>query len=123
MKRSLLAAIALLGLASPAAAFWEYGHETVATIAYANVTPKTRPRSDRLLAQQALLDTPTCPARTIEQASVWADCIKPLKPPTAIAFGYAYNWHYPERRRLHAVRPHAEPARTAIASRRRSTAT
>lgn len=87
----ILALAALLTLtASPAAAYWEYGHETVAAIAYRNVEPRTRTAIDRLLAKQALLETPSCPARTIEQASVWADCIKPLGQ----RFSYAYNWHY-----------------------------
>lgn len=91
MKRLILALAALLTLmASPASAYWEYGHETVAAIAYRNVKPQTRAAIDRLLARQALLETPTCPARTIEQASVWADCIKPLGQ----RFSYAYNWHY-----------------------------
>ena len=99
MKRFILAAassaLAVTGLASPAAAFWEYGHQTVAQIAYANVTPKTKAAIRRLLAQQALLDTPECPAGTIEQASVWADCIKPLKTADGKSrFGFAYSWHY-----------------------------
>lgn len=85
----LLAALAGL-LPTPALAYWEYGHETVAAIAYRNVTPQTRAEIDRMLARQGLLETPTCPARTIEQASVWADCIKALGP----RFSYAYNWHY-----------------------------
>jgi hypothetical protein len=91
VKRLILALAALLTLtASPALAYWEYGHETIASIAYRNVKPQTRAAIDRLLAKQGLLETPTCPARTIEQASVWADCIKPLGP----RFSYAYNWHY-----------------------------
>lgn len=92
MIRTLLAAIALAMsvAATPASAYWEYGHETIASIAYRNVKPETRRAIDRLLAKQGLLETPTCPARTIEQASVWADCIKPL----GARFSYAYNWHY-----------------------------
>jgi hypothetical protein len=91
VKRLFLALAALLTLTtSPALAYWEYGHETIASIAYKNVKPQTRVAIDRLLARQALLETPTCPARTIEQASVWADCIKPLGQ----RFSYAYNWHY-----------------------------
>ncbi|MCC2975054.1 S1/P1 nuclease [Sphingomonas sp. PL-96] len=90
MIRRFLFALALVFLASPAQAYWEYGHETVATIAYRNVTPQTRARIDALLRQQALLETPTCPARTIEEASVWADCVKPLGE----RFSYAYSWHY-----------------------------
>jgi hypothetical protein len=93
IRKLLLLAGALLGFgaaATPAAAYWEYGHETVAAIAYRNVSPKVQAEIRRLLARQALLETPTCPARTIEQASVWADCVKPLGP----RFSYAYNWHY-----------------------------
>jgi hypothetical protein len=92
MSRILLILAALLGFAaaSPAQAYWEYGHETVAAIAYRNVTPKTRAAIDRMLARAALMETPACPARTIEQASVWADCIKTLGP----RFSYAYSWHY-----------------------------
>lgn len=88
-KLALLLAV-LIGFASPAQAYWEYGHETVAAIAYRNVSPQVRREIDRLLTRQALLETPTCKARTIEQASVWADCIKTLGP----RFSYAYNWHY-----------------------------
>ncbi len=92
MIRTLLAAVTLLAslIATPALAYWEYGHETIASIAYKNVKPETRRAIDRLLAKQGLLETPTCPAKTIEQASVWADCIKPL----GARFSYAYNWHY-----------------------------
>lgn len=91
----LLALLAALLLASPAAAFWEYGHETVARIAYANVTPRTQAAIRRLLAQDRLLDTPECRANTIEGASTWADCIKPLKDANGQShFGYAFSWHY-----------------------------
>ncbi len=92
MIRKLSALLALVAslFALPAQAYWEYGHETVAAIAWANVTPATRAKIDALLRQQKLLDTPTCPARTIEQASVWADCVKPLGE----RFSYAYSWHY-----------------------------
>lgn len=83
--------ILLVALApSPAFAWWEYGHETVATIAYLNVSPRTRAEIDGLLRRAHLLDTPTCPARTIEQASVWPDCIKTLGD----RFSYASTWHY-----------------------------
>jgi hypothetical protein len=90
VTRILLLLAALVGLSSPARAYWEYGHETVAAIAYRNVTPAARAAIDRMLARTALMETPTCPARTIEQMSVWADCVKTLGP----RFSYAYNWHY-----------------------------
>ena len=92
---ALAAPLAALFAASPATAYWEYGHQTVARIAMANVTPKTRAAVKRLLAKTAALETPECPATTIEGASTWADCIKPLKNADGTPrFGYAYNWHF-----------------------------
>ena len=85
-----LAFLCLVLATAPAAAWWEYGHETTAAIAYAKVKPATRSAITRLLRQSAALDTPTCPARTIEQASVWPDCIKGLRD----RFSYQNSWHY-----------------------------
>ncbi|RVT94978.1 S1/P1 nuclease [Sphingomonas crocodyli] len=86
----LIAGLSSLLAAAPAYAWWEYGHETVATIALHEVNPKARAEIKALLAKSALLETPTCPAKTIEQASVWADCIKPMRD----RFSYIYSWHY-----------------------------
>ena len=90
MIRILALLAALFLLPSPAMAWWEYGHETVAQIAMKQVTPKTRAAVRALLARGALLETPTCPVSTIEKAAYWADCIKELGP----RFSYAYSWHY-----------------------------
>ena len=91
-NRFLVACVAALALlfAAPVAAYWEYGHATVAKIAWQQMRPDTRRAVARLLRQGRLLDTPTCPVATIEQASLWADCIKPLDE----RFAYAYSWHY-----------------------------
>ena len=91
-NRFLVACVAALALlfAAPVAAYWEYGHETVAKVAWQQMRPDTRRAVARLLRQGRLLDTPTCPVATIEQASLWADCIKPLDE----RFAYAYSWHY-----------------------------
>ena len=83
------AALALL-IAAPAAAYWEYGHETVAKIAWQQMRPDTRRAVAALLRQGRLLDTPGCPVASLDQASLWADCIKPLDE----RFAYAYSWHY-----------------------------
>lgn len=88
--RPLLLAFALLLAPAPALAWWEYGHETVARIAWIEASPGARAAMRRLLERSAALDTPTCPARTIEQASVWPDCIKALGD----RFSYAAPWHY-----------------------------
>jgi hypothetical protein len=91
VKRILVLLAALVGFASPAQAYWEYGHQTVAAIAYRNVTPQVRAEIARMLARSGpLLETPECPTRTIEQASVWADCVKKLGD----RFRYASVWHY-----------------------------
>src|SRR6478735_6520043 len=82
--------VALCLSASPAQAYWEYGHESVARIAWEQVRPDTRRAIAQLLRQGRLLETPTCPVATLEEASVWADCIKPLNE----RFAYAYSWHY-----------------------------
>ena len=94
MPNRLLAALggilALFSFAAPAQAYWEYGHETVARIAWLQMRPETRAKVSALLRQGRLLETPHCPVTTLEQASVWADCIKPLGE----RFSYAYSWHY-----------------------------
>ncbi|MDB5706476.1 MAG: hypothetical protein JWN66_3592 [Sphingomonas bacterium] len=91
----VIAAVALAATASPAAAYWEYGHQTIALIARANVKPTTRVAIDRILRQSTLLDTPTCPAGNIADASVWADCVKTIKTPDGKRpFDFAYSWHF-----------------------------
>jgi hypothetical protein len=90
LLRVLCALFALFSFAAPAQAYWEYGHETVARIAWLQMRPATRAKVAALLRQGRLLETPDCPVATIEQASLWADCIKPLGD----RFSYAYSWHY-----------------------------
>jgi hypothetical protein len=88
--RRLLAFLALLCLASPAAAWWEFGHYTVGRIGYMEAKPSTQATVRRLIASSRLLETPTCPIRSIEDASYWPDCIKALGD----RFSYAASWHY-----------------------------
>jgi len=87
---ALVAALSLIYASSPAVAWWEYGHQTTAEVAMKLVKPRTRQSILRLLKQQKQLETPTCPARTIEEASVWPDCIKTLGD----RFSYAFAWHF-----------------------------
>lgn len=97
MNKWLVRALVLVGLgvSSPVFAWWEYGHQTVAEIALTQATPKARAAIRQLIAHSGELATPTCPIRNIEEASVWADCIKPLKGADGKnRFGYAYSWHY-----------------------------
>jgi hypothetical protein len=90
MIRRFCLILLLLLAPSPAFAWWEYGHETVAEIAALNVDARSRAEIRRLLAHSRLLDTPTCPAHRIEELSVWPDCIKTLGD----RFSYAAPWHY-----------------------------
>jgi hypothetical protein len=88
--RFLAALAALLTLSTPAAAWWEYGHETVGRIAFDSARPETRAAIRKLMAQGRLLETPECSVATIELVSYWPDCVKPL----AERFSYASPWHY-----------------------------
>jgi hypothetical protein len=99
----LLLALAALLLPAPALAWWDYGHETVAEIAWAETRPETRAAMRRLFAAEHLLETPNCPVRDIAQASVWADCIKPLGD----RFSYQNSWHY---QNVHVCRPFDQAA-------------
>jgi S1/P1 Nuclease len=96
--RRLFLLLALLLLPSRALAWWDYGHRTVAGIAWHEVRPETRAAISRLLARSALLDTPACPVRTLEEASVWPDCIKDLGD----RFSYVFSWHF---QNVHVCRP------------------
>jgi hypothetical protein len=87
--RALLLLIALL-LPSPALAWWEYGHYTIARIAEDSVRPSTRAEIRRLIARSAVLETPECPVRSIEDAAYWPDCIRAYKE----RFSYSFSWHY-----------------------------
>jgi hypothetical protein len=87
---ALCGLLALFAAARPAHAYWECGHESVARIAWEQMRPDTRRQVAALLRQGRLLETPECPVAMIEQASVWADCIKPLGD----RFAYVYSWHY-----------------------------
>ena len=88
MRRLLLALLLLLP--SPALAWGEVGHRTVAAVALANIAPATRREVARLLSHRAELRTPDCPLATLGDASVWADCIRRDRP----RFDYTAPWHY-----------------------------
>lgn len=90
MKRFLISIALLFAPLAPAHAYWEYGHETVAHIAQANMSPKARENMQRLLRAAPMLGTPKCAMRNIGDASVWADCIKGDR----VRWGYTNNWHY-----------------------------
>jgi len=90
---ALIGALALLAAAlvpSQALAWGFYAHRKTAEIAEANVSPDTRAKIRRLMASEKLLGTPGCALATIEDASVWPDCIRR----DYWRWGYTAAWHY-----------------------------
>src|SRR5579875_1387528 len=73
---TLAAALAALVPAAPALAWGQFGHQTVAQIAYRNVRPATRRQIDRLIRASAALDVGKCAIHTLDDASTWPDCIR-----------------------------------------------
>jgi S1/P1 Nuclease len=90
VRRAVTALLLIFALAMPALAWWDYGHKTVAAIAWDVVKPQTRNAITALLKAEQLVETPTCPLKSIEDASNWPDCIKGL----GVRFDYAFPWHY-----------------------------
>ncbi|MFU7527477.1 S1/P1 nuclease [Qipengyuania sp. ASV99] len=91
MRHLLLAlcAFALL-VPAPASAWGFYAHRKTADIAETNVSPEARAKIRRLMRSEALLGTPECPLATIQDASVWPDCIRR----SFWRWGYTAAWHY-----------------------------
>ena len=90
MKFKILILSALLLAPAPASAWWEYGHYTVGRIAQLTAKPATVRAVRELIAQSALLETPKCPIRNIEDAAYWPDCAKTYGD----RFSYTFAWHY-----------------------------
>jgi hypothetical protein len=88
--KKLLLALLLALTPSQALGWWDYGHRTVARIAMLETSPRSRAEIARLLLNAPRLDTPTCSARTLEDASVWPDCIRAMGD----RFSYTAPWHY-----------------------------
>ena len=88
--RMLILVVAMLLVPGPAHAWGDYGHRTVASIAYAEAGSATRAAIRALLKRAAAVDTPTCKLASIEDASVWPDCVRGLGD----RFAYAATWHY-----------------------------
>ncbi len=92
MIRTLVLLVAALSLLihGPAQAYGRYAHGAIARTALINAKPATRAAVQAMLARTAMLDTPTCPAKTAEDASVWPDCIRAMGD----RFSYTAPWHY-----------------------------
>lgn len=92
MRRFFLAKAALAALLAPvqAGAWGAYAHRQTATIALANVSPEVRAKIRALLAREKEMGTPQCPLKTLEDAAVWADCVRG----EGWRWGYTAAWHY-----------------------------
>jgi S1/P1 Nuclease len=88
MRQGLILISALA--ASPAFAWGAYGHQTIAAIAEANISAKTRYKIEALLRAAPKAETVTCPLKTLSDASVWPDCVRGL----GARFEYTASWHY-----------------------------
>lgn len=86
---ALLAGLALLAPA-PAQAWGFFAHRVTGDIALANVRPETRAAMQRLFAAEKLLGTPDCALASLQDATVWPDCIRPDRD----RWGHTAAWHY-----------------------------
>lgn len=99
---ALLCALAVL-MPAPASAWGFYAHQKTAEIADANVTPQTRAKIRALMRSEALIGTPQCDLSTIEDASVWPDCVRR----EFWRWGYTAAWHYRSTPICEAYNPRA----------------
>ncbi|HEY1604016.1 MAG TPA: S1/P1 nuclease [Allosphingosinicella sp.] len=90
IKRPLAFLAFALLLPSPAFAWWDYGHRSVGTIAWAELNPRAKREIARLIADSRALDTPECPIRNLADAADWPDCIRAYHE----RFNYSFSWHY-----------------------------
>lgn len=88
----IVAALCLFALLAPApASAWGfYAHRKTADIAEINVSPDVQAKIRRLMRSEAMVGTPECPLATIQDASVWPDCIRR----SFWRWGYTAAWHY-----------------------------
>jgi hypothetical protein len=82
---------ALLAVGPQQAFAWgPEGHRIIAHLAYERLTPRAKAAVDALIARSAEQDTPTCPVTSLEDASTWPDCVRPLHA----RFDYLAVMHY-----------------------------
>ncbi|WP_164155914.1 S1/P1 nuclease [Sandarakinorhabdus rubra] len=89
MRHLLILLLALLP--APALAWGDYAHRLTARIAWAQLTPDARAEVRQLLRAEPDLATQDCPLSTIEDASVWPDCVRARH---AKRFAFSAPWHY-----------------------------
>ena len=87
---ALIAAAFALALPQTASAWGFYAHTITADIAEANVKPETRRAIERLMRVEDQIGTPDCPLASIQDASVWPDCLRG----EGWRWAYTFPWHY-----------------------------
>lgn len=88
---ALVAGVAALGgMAQPALAWGSLGHATIANIALANVSAKTRAQIALLIKAQKGLGTKECPVQDLAAAANWPDCLRSA----SWRWNYTFPWHY-----------------------------
>lgn len=91
MKSFILTVCAIaLMLPTSASAWGFYAHRKTADIAEAIVSTKVRAKIRHLMQSETRVGTPECPLATIQDASVWPDCIRRNR----WRWGYTAAWHY-----------------------------
>jgi hypothetical protein len=78
-------------LPAPALAWGDYAHRLTGSIAWSQLTPAARAEVRRLLRAEPGLDTPECRLASIEDASVWPDCVRARYRDR---FAFSAPWHY-----------------------------
>lgn len=86
----LFAALAMLMAPAQARAWGFYAHGITAQIAMANLSRADRAKVFALMREAKELGTPECPITTVEELSVWADCVRN----SFWRWGYTAAWHY-----------------------------
>ena len=105
MRISLLFLLSSFLIPSQANCWWETGHEVVARLAAARLSPAAQTRVAKLLG---VADTKEAVADALAQASVWADTIKKDQPQTA-------SWHFIDIALQDPDQPCRDAARTTTA--------
>jgi hypothetical protein len=83
--------VSLIWFAPTSARAWgARGHHLIAELAYGRLTPHARAEVDRLLRFGVRDQVTLCPIDSIDNAAVWADCVRRRGSP----YSYQDHWHF-----------------------------
>lgn len=77
-KLAALIVTGVLAISAPAWAWDAEGHRIIAHLAYERLAPRAKAAVAALIAHAGEQGTPSCPVASLEDASTWPDCIRPL---------------------------------------------